>query len=66
MSGDLDDGLRVRFDVHTDDVATAMQIAEQLSRQAVGYAAEGMVTSIIVVPSMVEVEVETEIGWHEE
>jgi hypothetical protein len=56
-------GPRVRLDVATPDAETAARIAEALSRQVVGYAVEGMVASLLVVPNALEVEVDTEIGY---
>lgn len=54
-------GPRIRLDVHTPDPETAARIVEQLSRQAVGYAAEGMIASLIIIPNAIEIEVDTEI-----
>ena len=56
-------GPRIRLDVHTPDPETAARIVEQLSRQAVGYAVEGMVAGLIVIPNAIEIEVDTEVGW---
>jgi hypothetical protein len=57
-------GPHVRLDVHTPDAATAARVAEALSRQVVGYATEGMVASLLVVPHLLEVEVDTTV-WGE-
>lgn len=49
------EGLVVRLDVRVDDPARAAEVAETLSRQAAGFAAEGLVASMIVHPDRLAV-----------
>lgn len=45
------DGITVRLDVQTDSPGRAAEVAETLARMTAGFAAEGLVASMILHPS---------------
>ena len=68
MTGDgiVVEGLTVRLDVQTDDAGRAAEVAETLARMSAGFAAEGLVASLIVHPSALSIAHDVDVDTIED